>query len=340
MKLIRYSRNPILTSDKNIPWEAGSVFNPSVLKDGDLFHMFYRATNGIDKKIEGGYVSSIGYASSNDGINFTKRETPFIAPTEKYELGLGCEDARVTKVGDTYYIFYTAVEGVDKNKKVRIALATSNDLKTIVKHGILGPMGSTSKAACLFPEKIKNELVMLYTWEADRPISTIMQIEFSDEAELLNPKKRNFGYNLENFDNNYFLQPLNSTWRGPEVGAVPIKTEAGWLIIYCGTAINEKIWTIDALLANIENPRKIIGVSKEHILSPETNRELEGVVNNVTFPSGAVIVGKELYVYYGSGDQGCCLATCNVKDLLDELLSNPPTKENLGKQIHRQLLYS
>lgn len=339
MQIERYNNNPILESDSNIPWEAGSVLNPSVLKEGENFHMFYRATNGIVKEQKGGYISSIGYAHSKDGINFTKRGTPLIAATESYEMGLGCEDARVTKIEDTYYIFYTAVEGIDKNKKVRIALATSKDLQLVKKHGIIGPIGSTSKAACLFPEKIGSKLVMLYTWEADRPISTIMQIEFSDEQALLNAEKGKFGENLENFETNYFLQPLNSTCRGPEVGAVPIKTDAGWLIIYCGTAVNERVWTTDALLVDIKNPKKIIGLSKGHLLRPELSGELTGVVNNVTFPSGAVIVDKELYIYYGSGDQGCCLATCNLKNLLNELISNPPTKENLGKQFHRQLLY-
>ena len=130
--LKRYPKNPILTADKNIPWEAGSVFNPSVLKEGETFHLFYRATNDLKKDKIGGYVSSIGYASSSDGINFSKRKTPLIKPTEKYEMGLGCEDARVTKINDTYFIFYTAVEGIDVNKKVRIALATTKDLRKII----------------------------------------------------------------------------------------------------------------------------------------------------------------------------------------------------------------
>jgi len=44
--------------------------------------------------------------------------------------------------------------------------------------------------------------------------------------------------------------------------------------------------------------------------------ELEGLVPNVTFPSGAVIVGDELYVYYGGADKVCCLATCKLDELL------------------------
>lgn len=337
--LKRHPRNPILAADKKTPWEAGSVFNPNVLKENNVFHLFYRATNDLKKDKIGGYVSSIGYASSSDGINFSKRETPLIKPTEKYESGLGCEDPRVTKINDTYFIFYTAVEGIDDNKKVRIALATSKDLKTITKHGIVGPKGSTSKAAVLFPEKINNKYLLLYTWEADRPISTIMIKELDSLRQITDPPSTSFGNNLENFEENFFLQPFKGSFRGPEVGAVPIKTPRGWLVIYCGTAIGRKIWTIDALLLDLHNPRKIIGIAPDPILSPQTESELKGVVNNVTFPSGAAIVENELYVYYGSGDQGCCLATCKLDELLTYLLKNPPTYELMGKQFRRLELY-
>ena len=331
--LKRYPKNPILTADKNIPWEAGSVFNPSILREGNTFHLFYRATNDIKKDRAGGFVSSVGYASSLDGKNFAKRKTPLIKPTEKYEVGLGCEDPRVTKIDDTYYIFYTAVEGIDTNKKVRIALATSKDLKTVVKHGIVGPKGSTSKAAILFPEKINGKYLLLYTWESDRPISTIMLKKVKTLKEIADPSPSSFGDNLEHFENNFFLQPFKGSFRGPEVGAVPIKTPKGWLLIYCGTAIGKKIWTIDALLLDLKNPRKIIGISPKPILSPETKEELKGITDNVTFPSGATIVDDELFVYYGSGDQGCCLATCKLEKLLVYLLTNPPSHKLMGRQF-------
>lgn len=333
--LKRHPKNPILTADKNTSWEAGSVFNPNVLKEGKTFHLFYRATNDLKKHKSGGYVSSIGYASSSDGINFSKRKTPLIKPTEKYEIGLGCEDARVTKINDTYFIFYTAVEGIDASKKVRIALASTKDLRKVVKHGIVGPKGSTSKAAALFPKKVGGNYLLLYTWEADSPISTIMLKELNSLKEITNPSQNSFGENLENFDDNFLLQPFKGSFRGPEVGAVPIKTPKGWLVIYCGTAIGREIWTINALLLDLHNPRKIIGIAPRPILKPKTDSELKGVINNVTFPSSAVIVKDKLYVYYGSGDQGCCLATCKLNKLLAYLLKNPPTHKLMGKQARR-----
>ena len=339
MLLKRYSKNPILNLDKNISWEAGAVFNPHVLKEGKTFHLFYRATNDLKRNQVNGFVSSIGYANSIDGVNFTKRNTPLIKPTEKYEMGLDCEDPRVTKINNTYFIFYTAVEGIDDNKKVRIALATSKDLQIINKLGIVGPKGSTSKAAALFPEKINGKYFLLNTWQADRPISTIMIKEVDKLSEITRPSDSSFGNNLEYFEDNFLLQPFEGSFRGPEVGAVPIKTSKGWLIIYCGTAIGKRIWTIDALLLDLNNPRKIIGIAPEPILSPKTENELRGITNNVTFPSSAVVVKDELYVYYGSGDQGCCLATCKLNKLLDYLLENPPTHQLIGKQFRRLRLY-
>ena len=160
-------------------------------------------------------------------------------------------------------------------------------------------------------------------------------LELNSLKEVTNPSRNSFGENLENFDNNFFLQPFKGSFRGPETGAVPVKTSKGWLIIYCGTAIGREIWTINALLLDLNNPRKIIGIAPKPILSPQTGSELKGVVNNVTFPSGAAIVKDELYVYYGSGDQGCCLAICKLNELLAYLLKNPPTHKLMGEQVRR-----
>lgn len=70
---------------------------------------------------------------------------------------------------------------------------------------------------------------------------------------------------------------------------------------------------------DLHDPRKVLAETEEPILRPETKAELTGVVKNITFPEGAIVVGEELYVYYGSGDQGICLATCNFKVLLSHL---------------------
>lgn len=322
MQLKRYPYNPILQKNKNHPWEAGSVLNPSVLYDNGIFRMVYRATNNINTKEEGEYISSIGYAESTDGVHFTRFSEPLIIPDQEYESQGGCEDPRVTKIEDTYYLYYTACKVKNNNWTVRIALATSRDFKTWKKHGIVGPAHTTSKAACLFPEKINDQYIMFYTWMSDSPLSSIMQAKFDNIEDVINPPKELMKANIDHYENNVVFQPPKPVYRGAEVGAVPIKTRYGWLFIYCNANVsNHPEWTISAALLDLHDPRKILAVTKDPILKPETDHELKGVVNNVTFPEGAVVVGQELYVYYGSGDQGICLATCNLKKLLQNLTS-------------------
>jgi len=328
IKLKRHPSNPILAKNPDNHWEAGSVFNPCVIRDGKLFRMFYRATNDVKRKEKGGYTSSIGYAESSDGLTWKRNNDPILTPSEPYDSD-GCEDARVTKINDTYYMHYTAIAiGENDKLSIRIALATSKDCKTWVKHGIVGPAGSTSKAATLFPEKINDEYWWFYTWESDSPRSTIMSVSAKDLEEVARPPSGRLAQTLECFDSwAVFTSPISpdspnsiGVVRGAEVGAPPLKTEDGWLFIYCNANISgHPEWTVKAALLDLNDPRKVIAKTVEPILAPESGPERNGVVNNVTFPEGAVAVGDELYVYYGSGDQGCCLATCKLSELLDEL---------------------
>ena len=106
--------------------------------------------------------------------------------------------------------------------------------------------------------------------------------------------------------------------RGPELGAPPIKTERGWLFIYSAESMSDS-WIITAALTDKSEPHKLIARVSGYILQPVTEYERNGLVPNVTFPSAAIIVEDELYVYYGAADTVIGLATCKLNDLLDYL---------------------
>jgi beta-1,2-mannobiose phosphorylase / 1,2-beta-oligomannan phosphorylase len=315
----RHAANPILAKNPDHEWESGAVFNPCVIRDGDVFRMYYRATNG-------GYISNIGYAESGDGVSWRRNAEPVLTAGNDFDRS-GCEDPRVTKIGDMYYMHYTAIVVNDDDWTVRIGLATSKDGKNWEKRGIVGPAGSRSKAATLFPKPIGGKYWWFYTWEADRPESTIMSVAADSLDQIVAPPAGQVAMTLENYDTwAVFAPPSNApTYRGAEVGAPPVETEKGWLLIYCSANLSDHAeWTVKAALLDRNDPRRVLAETPEPILKPELDAELHGAVNNVTFPEGAVVVGEELYVYYGSGDQGCCLATCNLKELLDYLESVIP----------------
>ncbi|MFZ5955234.1 MAG: hypothetical protein ACOYT4_02315 [Nanoarchaeota archaeon] len=322
---------PILIPRKNIAWESKAVFNCSVIKDNNIFRMLYRT---YPSKLEettlrlnrpgfkfSNQISYIGYAESMDGKKFIQRKEAFISPDIEFDK-FGCEDPRITKFGDTFYITYTAIDAPigDKNYKpnIRIALATTKDFVSIKKHGIIGPP-TQSKAAALFPEKINENKIGLALTIAPDSSNSYVSIRYYDSIEhLLNFSEKEWENFLRHSKKTTLLETQWWLHRGPELGAVPIKTKKGWLFIYSAESMSDS-WTISAALSDINQPHKLIARTPGYILQPSMDYELQGLVPNVTFPSGAVILEDELYVYYGAADSVIGLATCKVEELLDYL---------------------
>ncbi len=107
-------------------------------------------------------------------------------------------------------------------------------------------------------------------------------------------------------------------------GCPPIETEHGWLIIYHGVhdTIKGYVYSACAALLDLNNPQKEIGRLPYPLFKPEHEWELKGEVNNVCFPSGALVVGDILYIYYGAADERIACASVSLSALLKELLLN------------------
>src|SRR5713101_8732145 len=101
----RLSPDPIV-SPKGEGFESAGTFNPSVVKKDGKFVMLYRAQDHKG-------TSSLGYATSDDGIRFERRAEPVMVSEAPYEKGGGVEDPRLQKIGDTYYLTYTGYNNVD-----------------------------------------------------------------------------------------------------------------------------------------------------------------------------------------------------------------------------------
>lgn len=334
MRLERHPGNPVLRPDPDRAWEAGSVLNGTVIRDeAGLVHMLYRATNDVHFDTPGEYVSTIGAATSADGVRFERAAEPLIVPDQPYEQGLGCEDPRVVRIGDTYFIYYTAVEGFPPDIKVRIALATTKDFQTVTKHGVVGPKGAPSKAASLLPEPVGGQYHWFFTWCSDTPGAAILHARFDSVEQVLAPPPGHIASVIEDYDTSAVLISgdraqliKDKVRRGPELGAPPIRTERGWLMFYCPSDREEEPeWQIGAVLLDLDEPWRVVARTPGPLLRPETEDELEGVMNRVTFPSGALVVDGRVHVYYGGGDQEICLATCDLEELLDHLAANPVT---------------
>ena len=353
MKFKRDERNPILKPIKKNKWESRSVFNCGVEydKEKNLIHMLYRAV-GHDKN----YISRLGYAAFkvvNGSIKLVERKNkPVYGPGREYDKW-ACEDPRITKIGDRYYVTYSALfkPATKGGGPPRVALASTKDFINFKRHGIITPKGGDERDTVLFPEKINGKYVMIhrpYNWtkscvykKKGKLYLKIKErtIEWPLKEKLVFPEKSSmwiaYSHDLKNWFGHKILMEPEKNWQSEKIGAgpPPIKTKKGWLLIYHGVgseANNKSVkkYQAGAVLLDLKDPSKVIARSKKPIFKPEKNYEISGDVDNVVFPEGTVVIDGKLFVFYGAVDETCCLATCNLKKLVDFLLKN---KEGLKK---------
>jgi predicted GH43/DUF377 family glycosyl hydrolase len=182
-KWTRLSAEPIL-SPSGDGFESAGTFNPAVVEKDGKFVMLYRAQDRSGK-------SSLGYATSSDGVHFTKRTEP-VSGVRAHPMKKGVEwKIRVCrKFGDTYYLTYTGYNNVDgggsDHKDAQLCLATSKDLIHWDRKGVIMPSYKGkwnvkwTKSGAIVPEQINGKYWMYYLGDA-KGQDTQMGVASSDD---------------------------------------------------------------------------------------------------------------------------------------------------------------
>ncbi len=305
--LKKYEGNPIITP-KDMPFKCETVYNAGAAKLRDEYILLLRCGRTDGRSV-------FGLARSKDGYNFEIHPEPVFQKAEsgmfKNPENKGVEDPRVTKIGDTYYIFYSCFAtygfqiGLAKTKDFinieRVALTTAIDYRNCV----------------LFPEKINGQFVRF-----ERPNfanSGNGGIFISYSPDLIHWGNQQFIMTTDSYD----------IWQDNKIGpgAPPIKTSRGWLNIYHATTntMAGQIYRLGCAVHDLEDPRKVIGRCHNFILAPEAIYERTGYVPNVVFTCGAIADDDgTLKVYYGAADTVMCVAEGNIEELVDAALADGP----------------
>lgn len=338
------TKHGIILEKTNNSFENLGVFNPAVMQEGNTVHVLYRA-------VRDGNFSTIGYCKLEGPLKVIERcKEPLFFPETPEEFQ-GVEDPRITKIDDTYYLSYAAYDGIN----VFGAYATSKDLKTFKRQGIITPKFTFEE----YSELIKNNYdkisilhSLFYDLFGRYKLERLMigKIYVWDKNIIFFPKKINgkfavFHRFFPSIQILYFNDPSELTvefWEAyisdlrqhivlqPEYmhetshiggGCPPIETDSGWLFIYHSVQSNSKKLTYhaSAALLDLHDPRKVIGRLKKPLFSPTESYEIEGYVNNVVFPTGTALFNDELYIYYGAADCCVAVASVNINTLLNTL---------------------
>ena len=319
VELKRASHNPIIEPGQ-YSWESKATFNPTAFYHDGKVHIIYRAIGDSDNSV-------LGYARSHDGFAISDRfpapvyfqfmrrnkdsSSPLISYSSGGGWGGGCEDPRLTLLGDKVYMLYTAFDGWGS---VRMALTSISLDDFISKYWnwkepiLISPPGQINKNWALFPEKIKGKYAILHS------ISPKIMIDYFDSLDELDGN--NYIYSVH--QGSRLWEYRDKLIRG--VGPSPLKTKYGWLVLYHKMEKHDshryKLW---AMITDTIDPTKVLYRSNQPILEPDEWYENNGYKEGVVYSCGAVIKDEKLFVYYGGADKVSCVATANLDKFLQEL---------------------
>jgi predicted GH43/DUF377 family glycosyl hydrolase len=334
----RSHHNPIFIPFRDHYWEAFATFNMSVIKKGKTFYGVYRAIGAEDRLRTPERMSMIGIGKGGDGIHFEEC-VPFIVPEEEWEK-YGCEDPRITYFEGNYYTFYTALSKYPfEASGIKVAVAISKDLKKVHERHLVTPFNA--KAMTLFPERINGKITAILSVNSDMPPAKVAIAQVDRIEELWDQKFWDKWY--QNIDKNS-IDLRRASFDQIEVGATPIKTSHGWLLVYAhiqnyfSGGNGDRIFGIEAVLLDLDNPLKILGRTRGPILVPRESYELLGHVPNVIFPSGAIIEKDTLFIYYGAADTTTCLAHVNVTDLIGTMRPETAARWHFHRSVKNPII--
>lgn len=318
--LDRAVRNPMLQPLPAHEWESQAVFNAAAIELGGRVHFVYRAV-GNDG------LSTFGYAASSDGVNIDERgglpiydagmprayaEGDAAAPCD-YGSGPsrgGCEDPRLTRVDDTLYMTYTAFDGQHPPGVALTSIAVADfvarrwEWKAPV---LISPLHEAHKNWVVFPERIGGGFAVLHG------ISPGIMIDFRPKLDFPG------GTCIES---HFAYASRDGAWdnRPRGAGPPPIKTPAGWLLIYHAMDRNDPgRYKLGVMLLDLTDPRRVLGRLPYPLLQPAARYENDGCKAGVVYACGAALIGETLHVYYGGADTVVCAATVPLRRLLAQL---------------------
>jgi beta-1,2-mannosidase len=300
---------------QNVHWEALHTFNPAaVVRDGQVF-LLYRAEDDTGSMGIGEHTSRLGLAVSHDGIHFRQMPEPVFYPDRdgQYEREWpgGVEDPRIVQTTDGLCVLtYTQWNRVTYT----VGIAASRDLTHWTKYG--PAFGTKGKYANL---KYKSAGIVTRL-EGDRLVAARIRgrywmywgegkVSLATSADLIHwtPVEDASGAPVT------LLAPRPGLFDSalPEVGAPPLLTRRGILLLYNGknaTAdgdpqIGPAAYSSGQALFARGNPAELLDRSTHPYFRPEESWERSGqYAAGTTFVEGLVYFHHDWFLYYGCAD--------------------------------------
>ncbi len=292
IKLTRYAKNPIMTATTN-EWENLNVSNAGATVYNNKVYLIYRAEGEERRRGPNSWpVTRLGLAISENGFDISeRRDIPLFGP-EKDNLWnvFGAEDPRISKIGDVYYIVYTAMTTYGDHGGWLMYTTTKDFVNFEASKRLMPEL--EQRTSGLLPSKIADKFVLFHRPMPNMWISTSSDLKTWDTMRCM-----------------FQIKP--NTWYENKlgIGPAPLPTAYGWLLFWHGKDNSGK-YALGIMLLDKNDPSKIIKYQEEPILTCEMPYEKEGFLPNVVYTNGAVEFNGKFIVYYGCCDR--CLSVASI----------------------------
>ena len=296
----RYQNNPVI--GRNAIPKSNSIFNSAVIPYHDEFVGVFR----IDDTRR---VMNIHFGHSSDGINWDIQHQPiqFLCDNPEIARFEYRYDPRLVQLEDRYYItwcngYHGPTIGIGYTFDFHTYYQLENAFLPFNRNGVL------------FPRKINGKYAM-FSRPSDNGHTPFGDIYYSESPDMIH-----WGCHR------YVMGP--GSWCYTKVGAgpIPIETSEGWLMIFHGvlTSCNGYVYSMGAVLLDLEEPWKVIFRAAPYLLSPQKLYECVGDVPNVVFPCASIVDGDtgRMAIYYGGADTVVALAFTRINDLVQFIKDN------------------
>lgn len=320
-----------ITGNK-VKWEERNVLNPTAVVKDNQVYLLYRAQDSLG-------TSRIGMAVSDDGLHFKKLPEPVFYPDNDemkvYEWNYkknqaeqensencyfcyfdGVEDPRIVQSENgEYFMTYTSYDG----KTARLSIASSKDLKTWIKHGLVlkGDKYKDvwSKAGAIVAELQGNKIVA-------KRINGKYWMYFGDTNIFMATSTDLINWEIaENEESGQRISVLHPRMgffdsRLVEPGPYALYKDDGILLIYNGSnasnfnnsEIPKFTYAAGQALFDKDKPYRLVDRTESYFIHPDKDYEKVGEVNEVCFVEGLVFFKDSWFLYYGTADSKIAVA--------------------------------
>ncbi len=340
---------PILTPVLNHDWESRVVLNPAavLIERGEeldtLFDLWRLVTRQRLQLNNAGGACVLIYRARGESIPQGEKTPSFLGlailtpdlvlvhrfqhPVLKPDLpwhNLGVEDPRCTKIGDTFYLYYTgyARRGAgsgDGPESIQICLSTTRDFLTWEHRGpAAGDINFVAnKNAALFPDSVNKSWLLLHRPMTGHNAMTIHSATADDPA---GPWKSQ-GILMKGLE----YPDMKQSWIG--AGGPPVPTGDGrFVVIYhLGHYLvdGSRLYTLGVALLDFRSDQGPVRSRIEPLMIPTGPEEQIGDtelgVNNVLFTCGNYIWNNDLIIPYAAADSRIFGARINFIQLIKAL---------------------